>query len=162
MTKRLYRSETEKVLGGVCGGLGEYFDIDPVIVRIIAVLLALGSSGVGIVAYIVAWIIVPLRETYGNEAQATDSDQPVAAQPINTTPKEPRPAWHSYWPGLVLIAIGAFMLMHEYWYWLDFDDFWPAIFVLIGLFLIFRGKKDKAENTNANNHPETSNGGTIQ
>jgi len=161
MTKRLYRSETDKILGGVCGGIGEYFDIDPVLVRIIVVLLGLGTGGVAIVAYIVSWIIIPLRETYGNQAQATATGQTAAAQPVNSVPSAPRPAWHSYWPGLVLIAIGVFMLMHEYWYWFDIDEIWPAIFVVIGLFLIFRGKRNKVESTNNNNQPEVSNGGSL-
>lgn len=56
--KRLYRSKTEKIFGGVCGGLGNYFSIDPVLVRVIwAVLLFAG--GVGFLAYILAWIIIP-------------------------------------------------------------------------------------------------------
>ncbi len=56
MTKRLYRSRTDRMLAGVCGGLGQYFDIDPVIVRLAAVLFALW--GAGVFAYIIAWIIV--------------------------------------------------------------------------------------------------------
>ena len=61
--KRLYRSDTNKILAGVCGGLGEYFDIDPTIIRIIAVILLFGF-GTGFVAYIIAWIIMPLRRYY--------------------------------------------------------------------------------------------------
>lgn len=57
MTKRLYRSRTERMIAGVCGGLGKYFDIDPVIVRLAAVFFAIW--GAGVIAYIVAWIIVP-------------------------------------------------------------------------------------------------------
>ena len=57
--KRVYRSRTEKVLGGICGGLGRYFHVDPVLLRIIWVIL--GLSGVGIVAYIVCWIVIPLE-----------------------------------------------------------------------------------------------------
>ncbi len=58
--KRLYRSNKDKILGGVCGGLAEYFDVDPVIVRLIWVLAAL-LAGAGILAYIIAWIIIPQR-----------------------------------------------------------------------------------------------------
>ena len=58
--KRLYRSNKDKILGGVCGGLAEYFDVDPVIVRLIWVLAAL-MGGAGILAYIIAWIIIPKR-----------------------------------------------------------------------------------------------------
>jgi phage shock protein PspC (stress-responsive transcriptional regulator) len=56
-TRRLTRSETDKVIAGVCGGLAEYFDIDPTIVRVAAVILAL--MGAGLLAYIVLWIAVP-------------------------------------------------------------------------------------------------------
>jgi len=56
--KKLYRSRTNKVLGGVCAGIAEYMKVDPTIVRIIAVILAL-CSGVGFLAYIIAWIMIP-------------------------------------------------------------------------------------------------------
>ena len=55
--KRLYRSRTEKVFGGVCGGLGVYFGVDPVILRITWAVLAL--SGIGILAYLICWLAVP-------------------------------------------------------------------------------------------------------
>ena len=57
-SKRLYRSTTNRKIAGVCGGLGEYFDIDPTIIRIVWVALALGA-GVGLIAYVIFWIIVP-------------------------------------------------------------------------------------------------------
>ena len=63
--KRLYRSTKNKVLGGVCGGLGEYFNIDPVIVRILWILFCL-AWGVGILAYIIAWIIIPKNPAIKN------------------------------------------------------------------------------------------------
>ena len=56
--KRLYRSGKNKVLGGVCGGIGEYLGIDPVIIRLLWI-LAIFGWGVGIFAYIIAWIIIP-------------------------------------------------------------------------------------------------------
>ncbi|MCX6799310.1 MAG: PspC domain-containing protein [Candidatus Diapherotrites archaeon] len=56
--KRLYRSGNEKILGGVCGGLAEYFGIDPVLVRLAWVLLSL-AWGTGILLYIICWIIIP-------------------------------------------------------------------------------------------------------
>ena len=60
MDKRLYRSRESRMIAGVCGGLGEYFDMDPTIVRLIVVAAALVAGG-GILAYILAWIIVPER-----------------------------------------------------------------------------------------------------
>lgn len=58
MSKRLYRSRKDRKIAGVCGGLGEYFNVDPVIFRILWVVLVLGA-GTGILAYIIFWLIVP-------------------------------------------------------------------------------------------------------
>ena len=57
--KRLYRSGNEQILGGVLGGIAEYLKVDPVIIRIIYVLLLFASFGFMVLAYIVAWIIIP-------------------------------------------------------------------------------------------------------
>ncbi|MFH0917123.1 MAG: PspC domain-containing protein [bacterium] len=60
MEKRLQRSRTEKMVGGVCGGLAQYFDVDPTIVRILWVIITL-LGGAGIILYIVLWVIMPLE-----------------------------------------------------------------------------------------------------
>lgn len=57
--KKLYRSEDDRLLAGVCGGLGEYFGIDPVIVRLIWVFFTFISSGTGILLYLLCWLVVP-------------------------------------------------------------------------------------------------------
>lgn len=59
--KRLYLSSVERKIGGVCGGLGEYFDIDPAIFRVIFILVVLLSFGLGIIAYILIWLIIPRK-----------------------------------------------------------------------------------------------------
>jgi phage shock protein PspC (stress-responsive transcriptional regulator) len=59
-TKRLYRSRTDKILGGVCGGIAEYFHVDPVLIRVLWVILIF-IMGTGILAYLVAWLIMPLE-----------------------------------------------------------------------------------------------------
>jgi phage shock protein PspC (stress-responsive transcriptional regulator) len=56
--RRLYRSTTNKVLGGVCYGMGTYFNMDPTIVRLLWVLFTL-LGGAGILAYIICWIVIP-------------------------------------------------------------------------------------------------------
>lgn len=63
MAKRLYRSTSDKMLAGVCGGLAEYFDVDPVIIRL-AWVMAIFCLGTGIFAYILAAIIVPKGNPY--------------------------------------------------------------------------------------------------
>lgn len=59
--KRLYRSK-DRIIAGVCGGIGEYIDIDPTVVRLIWVVLTLMSLGTGIIAYAVAWIVMPEKK----------------------------------------------------------------------------------------------------
>jgi phage shock protein PspC (stress-responsive transcriptional regulator) len=59
--KRLYLSATDKKIGGVCGGIGEYFDRDPTLIRIILVLLVLLSFGFASLAYFAMWFIIPKR-----------------------------------------------------------------------------------------------------
>src|SRR5690606_30841933 len=61
--ERLYRSREKKVIGGVAGGLGEYLNIDPVILRVLFVIFAI-INGLGILLYILLWIVVP-EEPYG-------------------------------------------------------------------------------------------------
>jgi phage shock protein PspC (stress-responsive transcriptional regulator) len=137
MNKRLYRSNTNKVIGGVCGGLGEYFEIDPVLVRIIAVLAAL-ANGVGLLAYIIGWIIIPKR-------QVDDFTQPqqTQAQAPSTSP-EGTPeysSWRKFLPGIILIAIGVILMVRDNWYWFAWDEFWPIVLIVVGLFLIFHKRK---------------------
>ncbi len=59
MHKRLHRSRTEKMIAGVCGGLAEYLDVDPTLVRVVWVLVSL-LAGVGVLLYLICWVIMPL------------------------------------------------------------------------------------------------------
>jgi phage shock protein C len=59
MNRRLYRSTTDSVIGGVAGGVAEYLDVDPSIVRIVWAVLAIVTGGIFFVLYIVMWIVVP-------------------------------------------------------------------------------------------------------
>ena len=58
--KRLYRSKKNRVIAGVCGGIGVYFDVDPVFIRLLWVLFVFGM-GFGVLAYLIAWLVVPSR-----------------------------------------------------------------------------------------------------
>ena len=61
-TKKLYRSKKDRVFAGVCGGIGEYLGVDPTVIRLLAVIL--GSTGSGVLAYIVAAILIPENPVY--------------------------------------------------------------------------------------------------
>lgn len=71
--KRLYRSKKERMLGGVCAGIGEHLDIDPTVIRFIWAVLTVVSFGTGIVVYILAWILIPEEDTTGLTPQSPES-----------------------------------------------------------------------------------------
>jgi phage shock protein C len=59
--KKLYRSETDKKIAGVCGGLAEYFNIDATVIRIIFIILLLPGGFPGLIPYLILWVLVPVR-----------------------------------------------------------------------------------------------------
>jgi phage shock protein C len=152
MQRQLLRSETNKVIGGVCGGLGDYFDVDPTLVRIIAVLLFF-ASGFGLLAYIAGWIIIP---------KARESEQGVGEAPAAADKQYG--SWNRYLPGFILIAIGIFLLIRENIYWFDWGEFWPVMLIGLGLVLIFRKKgrhrlnEDNPVEVVSGPHSKTQNG----
>jgi len=75
MNKRLYKIEEGEKLCGVCGGIAEYFNLDPTLVRLLWAVVTIFSSGAGIIGYIVAALIMP------NKSEVVKSSQPVE-QPI--------------------------------------------------------------------------------
>ena len=70
--KRLYRSLDDRMIAGVCGGLGEYFNIDPTIIRLLMAFLTILGGGTGILVYFIAWIIIP--EETGVSAPSASED----------------------------------------------------------------------------------------
>jgi len=78
MNKTLYRTEKDKMIGGVCGGLGRYFDLDPTLVRLIFAIIFFGY-GAGLMVYVFLWIIMPSEEMLEERkkwaANNTDSNE---------------------------------------------------------------------------------------
>ena len=129
MTKKLFRSNDSKVIAGVCGGMGEYFDIDPVFIRIIAVLL-LFADGIGLIAYIVAWIAMPVRPEEIPVAKVYNSDL------------------RKYLPGALLIALGVVFLANKMIWWFHIEYVWPIGLIALGLYLVLRPNSKKEEDEN--------------
>lgn len=66
--KKLYRSRDDRVISGVCGGLGEFFKVDPVLFRIIFLIIAL-PGGISILVYFICWILMPLEPMHGSKTR---------------------------------------------------------------------------------------------
>ncbi len=62
MERRLYRSRTDKMIAGVCGGLGEYLDVDPTLIRLLFVFAVLAGFGSGVVLYIIMALVMPYKD----------------------------------------------------------------------------------------------------
>ncbi len=126
--KRLYKSRRDKVIDGVCGGIGEYLGIDPVIVRIIFVLLFF-MGGVGLLLYIAGMLIIPPSPEEKKE------EQPVKSQKKTTSSL-------LFILGLLLIILGVGLLLENFgwpfWHFfkIAFNYLLPVFIIAIGLFLI--------------------------
>lgn len=131
MARQLYLSDTNKIISGLCGGLGEYFDIDPTLVRIVAVILFFASASTLLLGYVLAWIIVPRRDPLTTEDSS--EPQPTVAPP----PGEKRnSSMARYLPGLILVLIGALLLMREYVWWFGITHVWALGLIVIGAAMI--------------------------
>jgi len=147
MTERLYRSVREKMLGGVCGGLADYFSVDVTLVRLI-VLVATFAGGVGFLAYLVAWVIIPVnpaehggQENHNHElgdvVKGVVSDVEVATKGFGRHENHEN---RTKFAGGILVILGVlFLLERAFPYWFDMSKMWPLLLIVIGLAIIWRG-----------------------
>ena len=154
MAKKLYRSTTDKMLGGIAGGLAEYFDIDSTLIRVLFIITVFLGGG-GIIAYIILWVIVPERAfvvTGGpvptdsadpNDAQdkqggesGTTNNYFTAYQKVFDEQKKNR----AMWGGIILILLGGLFLLDNFIPRFDFGDFWPLILIGVGAGILIKAK----------------------
>lgn len=118
--KRLYRSRTDKVIGGVAGGLGDYLGIDPIWARIGFVLLAV-TGGSGVLIYLIMWLLIPEAPEGYQPAESHKGSVPGIAI-----------------VGVVLMVVGSIALANTIAPSLG-QYFWPAALLLGGLALVVGG-----------------------
>lgn len=118
--RRLYRSETQRIVAGICGGLGEYFAVDPIWFRIGFVVLTIGG-GSGVLIYLLMWLIVPVRPK-GELAGETTPGTLTGAAVV----------------GVVLVIAGGIALVNTAAPWLG-RYVWPVVVIIGGLALLMGG-----------------------
>ncbi len=154
MEKRLYRSRSDRMVWGICGGLAKYFGIDPTIVRVIFVLLIF-ANGLGILAYIILAIVVPLesskatepkdtirenveelKETageLGREIRSTLAGEESESEEVTKTRRR-----RLNLLGIILVVVGIIFLLGSFdlFWWFHWGTLWPLIIVAIGALII--------------------------
>jgi len=141
---RLYRDDNDKILGGVCGGLGNYLRVDPTIVRLIFALVAFGF-GTGILLYILLWVILPSRPLLHN---ASASSKRLYRNPEEKVIAGVASGIASYFdiaiwiPRLIFalpLVAGIFSSIARKLFWFDHDDFPSIVFGSFGgtLFIVY-------------------------
>jgi len=146
--KRLFRSAKSKVFGGVAGGIAEYFDIDPIIIRLLFVIIAFAGGG-GAVVYLILWIALPLEpiSPFTMNMGSGDSPDPgnTGSQPgaeYNTGNSGPfsmpvkSENRNGLIGGIVLITLGLIFLANRFIPNINFGDLWPLVLVILGGVLI--------------------------
>lgn len=146
-TKRITRSQSDSMIGGVCGGLGKYFGIDATLVRLVFVLLTL-AGGSGVLIYFILWIVIP-REDMADGQTHLDSQefsrranqmgqemQQIVQQPNSRAVK---------FIGIALVVLGLVYLiqnLHIPWLaWFNDQLLWPVLIIAVGALLLTRAFK---------------------
>lgn len=132
---RLTRSDDDRVLAGICGGIAEYLEVDSMWVRLLFVLLIF-ASGIGFVIYLVLWFIMPppdgmetgtavLKENLDDMSQTVSSGAKRINQPGGV--------------GIILISLGVLFLLYQLgWFgWLG-SLFWPILIIGVGFYMLSR------------------------
>lgn len=148
MTEKLYRSVREKMIGGVCGGLADYFNVDVTLVRLI-VLIAVFAGGVGLLAYLAAWIIIPVDPSEQDgyiKQNSHDTEDAFRGLEYDDETGANRPARYEHhenrskFAGIILVLLGVFFLLERLLpYWFDMSKMWPLLLIAIGFAIIWRG-----------------------
>lgn len=154
--KKLVRVVDNKIIGGVCAGLAQYFSIDPIIIRLIFV-LAVVSHGGFVAVYVVMWMLMPkvhgesFRVSYsdGNSGQSEYSDTFTVSEesfsnndyggeiPMNDTFKSPVRK-NNMVGGVILITVGSILLANNFLPDIDVFDYWPLLLVGVGVGVLIR------------------------
>jgi len=151
----LYRSRTDKVFGGVAGGIARSLNADPAIVRLIFALLVIVGGG-GILLYLILWIAIPEEPFEFFQESTTSSEANPEGEPASTSAPVNPPVYPVHRnngaliAGIILIGVGGLFLIDRIIpdIHIRFRDFWPVVIVIAGLALIFSSFSGIKKNQN--------------
>ena len=152
LAKRLYRSKKDCVIAGVCGGIAEHFDIDPTLVRIVAV-ISIFINGIGLIAYIIGWIFIPQNPKFltkeetdkqkGKTGTIKQKVENVASEIGKEIRGDSDKAGHkrnlTLVGGLILICLGLLFLASNFFPWFGFIKLWPFVLIILGVVILAGG-----------------------
>ena len=143
-SRRLVRPENDRVFAGVAAGLGEYFNIDSTIVRLIFLLITI-FGGSGVLVYFILWLVMPpaSKSTLSYEQAIKEGavEMKVKAESFAEEFKENSPKLSSRsWVGVVLLVLGIIFLLENFGLMPHFrwDRWWPIFLIIIGLAVIVK------------------------
>ncbi len=140
--RRLYRLPKAGSVAGVCAGLAVYLEMDVTLVRIIFVVLTLASGGFGVLAYLVMAVVMPVagHGDFVKDAKGFERNVNELAEELQHNGGGERLRGYA---GLALMLFGAWLLVLEFFPWVDvdWDKIWPALLIVCGVLLLARGKK---------------------
>ncbi len=140
--KKLRRSSSDKMIAGVCGGLGEYFDVDPLIFRLIfAVMIIFG--GTGILAYIILWILIP-EDNEQRDTKDLGENIKKGADKMAKEIKDTNVHGNSrFVAGAIILTIGVIFLINNFFpfFGLGIRKLWPLIIIVIGGSILLNPKR---------------------
>lgn len=134
--KKLERDTQHKVIGGVCSGLANYFDIDASLLRVLFVVMFLFAS-MGFWLYVILWIVMPAAVP---TATIVDEDGHAVMERHNGN----NVSKGSLVLGLILIGIGALALVHRFIPEFNWQTMWPVLLIVLGILLIFPNKDKRS------------------
>lgn len=164
--KKLYRSSDDRILAGVAGGMGRYFHVDPLFVRLIFVLLAL-VQGLGILLYVIFIFIIPKEGGKHLDAATAGKKIKELAQEAEEKTKEVAEKIEKQgkgWMhdrrrviGLVILLVGLLALLNEVVSvsWFRWDIFWRVALIVVGFYLLIR--TDKKQKSASSEQEKTNN-----
>ena len=137
--RRLHRSTNESMLFGVAGGMAEYFDVDPTLVRIAWVVLTFASAGIALIAYLILAIIMPKHTLPHHVPNPTAEVSAESSDPgYDAPPAGRRWSGKRTFLGGTLIVLGVLFLLNSLGalFWWRWEIFWPVVVIAVGVAIL--------------------------